>query len=64
MSAKDSKAMVRRYFEEVINQGNLNVIGGFGAPEFINHFPFHRTLPDLEGVKQGVELAWAVSLDM
>ena len=35
MSAEENKAVVRRYYEEVWNQGNLTVVDELYAPNFI-----------------------------
>ena len=37
MSAKDNKAIVRRFFEEVFNKRNLTLIDEFIAPNYTNH---------------------------
>lgn len=49
MSTEDNKALVRRYVEEVLNQGNLAVFDELYAPNFIFHdpdFPQVRTRED------------------
>jgi predicted ester cyclase len=37
MSAEENKAMFRRTYEELLNEGNLGVAEELVAPEFINH---------------------------
>jgi predicted ester cyclase len=37
MSAEENKALFRRTYEELLNQGNLGVAEELVAPEFINH---------------------------
>ena len=39
MSTEDNKALVRRLFEEVLNQGNFAVFDELYAPTFIFHEP-------------------------
>ncbi len=49
MSTEDNKALVRRLFEEVLNQGNFAVFDELYAPDFIFHepaFPQVRTRED------------------
>lgn len=37
--AESNKVIARRYFEEILNQGNLDVVASIIAPEFVLHFP-------------------------
>ena len=37
MSTEDNKALVQRFFEEVINQRNLAALGQFVSPTAVNH---------------------------
>jgi hypothetical protein len=37
MSAEENKAIVRRGFEAIPNQGNLYGVGEFFVPDFIDH---------------------------
>lgn len=37
MSTEDNKALVQRFFEEVINQRNLAALDQFAAPNAVNH---------------------------
>jgi steroid delta-isomerase-like uncharacterized protein len=47
MSIESNKAVIRRGFEEGINQGNLNVFDELVAPSYVNHtFPAPVTGPD------------------
>jgi steroid delta-isomerase-like uncharacterized protein len=39
MSTEDNKATVRRYFEEVLNQGNLALVAELNAPNWVYHDP-------------------------
>jgi steroid delta-isomerase-like uncharacterized protein len=53
MSVEENKALARRFYEEVFNQGNLDVLDELVTQEHLNHDP---TLPDVplgpEGLKQ------------
>jgi steroid delta-isomerase-like uncharacterized protein len=57
ISAEETKAVARRWFEDLFNAGNLEVADEIIAPEHVNHDP---TLPDIptgpEGQKQMVNL--------
>jgi steroid delta-isomerase-like uncharacterized protein len=53
MSAEDNKATARRWYEEVFNAGNLDLIHELFAPNFVDHDPVNP-LPGLEGVRQVV----------
>jgi predicted ester cyclase len=39
MSAEENKAVVRRFFEEVVNEGNLNTVDEIFASHFVLHDP-------------------------
>jgi steroid delta-isomerase-like uncharacterized protein len=55
--AEENKALVRRWFEDLFNEGNLDVADEIIDPDHLGHDP---TLPDLpigpEGQKQLVNL--------
>ena len=53
MSVEDNKATARRWYEGVFNNGNLDLINGLFAPNFVDHDPVNP-LPGLEGVRQVV----------
>ncbi len=57
VSAEESKAVARRWFEDLFNQGNLEVADEIIASNHVNHDP---TLPDIppgpEGQRQVVNL--------
>jgi len=40
MSTKDNKALVRRFYEEVCNQGNVAAVDELLAPNILLHFDF------------------------
>jgi predicted SnoaL-like aldol condensation-catalyzing enzyme len=52
MSAKENKALVRRFVDEVQSQGNVDAIYEFCSPEFVNHSAPPGLPPDREGIKQ------------
>ena len=45
--SEDNKAIVRRFFKEVVNQGNLQVVDEILASHFVFHDPF------FDGLNQG-----------
>ena len=49
--SEDSKALVSRFFDEV-NAGNLEVIDGLFADDFVEHEEFPGLEPTKEGVKK------------
>ena len=51
MSAKENKALVRRFVEEVQSQGNVEAIEEFCSPEFVNHSAPPGLPADREGIK-------------
>jgi predicted ester cyclase len=59
MSTEDNKAIVRWFFEEVQNQGNVAVVDELFAPNILLHFDFPSDVPvpaemqlSLEEIKQ------------
>ncbi|MFQ5901607.1 MAG: ester cyclase [Thermodesulfobacteriota bacterium] len=54
MSVEENKAIMRRWYEEVLNKGNLAVVDELIATDCVDHNPLAPELPaGLEGVKQG-----------
>jgi steroid delta-isomerase-like uncharacterized protein len=55
LSAEENKANMRRGFEEILNQGNLDKVDEFFAPDYVGHDP---ALPeDLHGPEGFKEFA-------
>jgi steroid delta-isomerase-like uncharacterized protein len=52
MSTTVNKEIVRRFYEEVFNQRNIDVIDELVHPEFINHDPTPVASRDPESMKQ------------
>lgn len=53
MSAEENKALVRRFIEEIFNQGNMPAVDEILAPGFVEHEELPPGIPrDREGVKQ------------
>jgi steroid delta-isomerase-like uncharacterized protein len=50
--AADTKALIRRLFEEVWNQGNLTVIDELFAPSYVRYDPAAPEAKGLAGFKQ------------
>jgi serine phosphatase RsbU (regulator of sigma subunit)/ketosteroid isomerase-like protein len=53
-SEENNKALVRRFFEEVANQGNLDVADELLAPGFVDHDVIPGKVADIEDVKGNV----------
>jgi serine phosphatase RsbU (regulator of sigma subunit) len=51
---EDNKALVRRFTEEVINQGNLDVADELLAPEFVDHDVIPGKVGGIEDVKRWI----------
>jgi hypothetical protein len=51
VSAKDNKALVRRFVDEVQSAGNIGLIDEICSPEFVNHSAPPRIPADREGIK-------------
>jgi predicted ester cyclase len=45
MSAEDNKAIVRRMYEEVFNQGNVALVDELIAPNMVDHFDLPSNVP-------------------
>jgi len=50
MSARENKALTRRYFEE-IDKGAVGVIDEFISPNIVAHNPPPGVSPNIEGFK-------------
>lgn len=55
MSIEKDKANMRRMFEEVLNQGKLNVLDELIAPNFVVHYLHPPLTPDVAGFKKYLE---------
>ena len=52
MSAEENRKLMHRFFEEVVNQGNLDVIDDLLADDFVEHEELPGLPPGKEGTKQ------------
>jgi steroid delta-isomerase-like uncharacterized protein len=52
MSTEENKALIRRMYEEVHNQGNLDVLDEITATNFVDHNLAPGLQPGVDGVKQ------------
>ena len=63
MSLEDNKALVRRYIEEVTNQGRLDRLNEFVRDDFINHLAGSTTAVGPDSLKQGIASLLSVMPD-
>lgn len=56
MTVEDHKAIVRRYYEQVLNQGNLGALEELAAAEYVEHSPLPGQTSGLAGLRQRVEM--------
>lgn len=54
MSEVENKRLIRRYYEEVLNQGKLGVLDEIARPDHIEHNPLPGQTQGVEGLKQRV----------
>lgn len=52
MSVEQNKALMRRFYDEVVNGGNLDTIDELASPDFVDHEAFPGLAAGREGVKQ------------
>ena len=50
------KQMIRRLYEEVLNQGRLEILDEIAQPDHIEHFPLPGQTQGVEGLKQRVSM--------
>jgi steroid delta-isomerase-like uncharacterized protein len=50
----DYKEMAQRWFDEVVNEGNLDTADEICSADFVDHDPLPGTGADLAGLKEGV----------
>jgi predicted SnoaL-like aldol condensation-catalyzing enzyme len=53
MSTENNKALVRRFYEEVWNKGNLTAVDELIAPNYVNHFDAPANVSVPERFQQG-----------
>ena len=56
MSADENKLLVRRYYEEVVNTGDVNQLAEFISPAYVEVHNNNRHPIWLEGAKEHVGL--------
>jgi steroid delta-isomerase-like uncharacterized protein len=54
LSDTDNKQLLRRYYEEVLTQGRLDVLETIARPDYVEHNPFPGHGQGLEGLRQRV----------
>ncbi len=56
MSTKDNKAVVLRYYEDVLNAGNVDLLDELAVEDYEEHDPLPGQGTGLEGLKQRASL--------
>ena len=56
MSLEANKAIARRVFDEILNQGDLALVDELFSPETVDHNPLPGQLPGFEGARQGFQV--------
>ena len=56
MSTEENKAVVRRYYEVVLGDGNIELLEQIAVPEYEEHDPLPGQGTGREGLKQRVEM--------
>src|SRR5690242_219860 len=54
MSIEQNKELLRRFSQEIINQGIMAAADHIIAPDYLNHNPVPGQAPDVEGFKRSV----------
>jgi len=53
---EENKALVRRFYDELVNGGQLELVDELFAPEFVEHEELPNLTPDRRGVREFLEL--------
>ena len=64
MSAEENKVVIRRLFEEAVNQGDMTVVDERYAPDFVDHSALPGQLPGPAGIKDAVSAFRATIPDL
>ena len=54
MGVEQNKAIVTRVFDEVVNQGQLDVIPELYSPDVVDHDPLPGTGEGLQGIRDSI----------
>jgi predicted ester cyclase len=54
MSPDTNKAAYRRFYEEFLSKGNLDIVDEVVDPNVVSHSPFPGQKPGAEGLKQAI----------
>jgi steroid delta-isomerase-like uncharacterized protein len=64
MSTDANKAIIQRHFDEIWNQGRIEVADEIVAPNYTSHFPVPGQPPGIAGFKYAVQLLRASFPDL
>ena len=62
--SEDIKARMRRFYQEVVNEGRIEVIDELASPGFVEHEAAPGLEPSIEGVKQFFGMFRAAAPDL
>ena len=64
MSAEENKALIRREYDEVWNQGKLDVMDELYATDIVCHMPGSPDIQGIDGIKQIANMFYIAFPDM
>jgi predicted ester cyclase len=56
MSIEKNKAIIRRYYEEVLNQGDINALRDIAVSDYVENDPLPGQTTGLAGLRERVEM--------
>jgi steroid delta-isomerase-like uncharacterized protein len=56
MAIEENKAVIRRYYEDVLNAGNIGALEELAVPQYDEHDPLPGQATGREGLRQRVEM--------
>lgn len=55
MGTEHNRTVVRRYYDEVFNEGKVDLLDQLAVPDYVEHNPFPGQAAGLEGLRQRAE---------
>ncbi|OFX15561.1 hypothetical protein A3K71_01485 [archaeon RBG_16_50_20] len=63
MRADDNKTIIERFFEKVLKERNLSLLGDFVSESYVEHNPTPDQSVGIEGVRRHIQLFFTVFSD-